>query len=80
MADVALAALAVLVREDDLTGRAVVYERLIPEYQTLLKHFQENPLRPLIEVSDQSCRSRGSSQRKIRRSLTARKNDGYSYP
>ena len=50
MADVTFSALAVLVGKDDLTGRAVVYERLIPEYQTLLKHFQENPLRPLIKV------------------------------
>ena len=48
--DVAFSALAVLVGKDDLTGWAVVYERLVPEYQTLLKHFQENPLRPLIKI------------------------------
>ena len=50
MADVAFSALAVLVGKNDLTARAVVYERLIPEYQSLLEHLQENPLGPLIKV------------------------------
>ncbi len=50
MADVALAALGVLVRENDLAGGAVVNKGLVPESETMLKHLQEDPLGPLIVV------------------------------
>ena len=50
VADVALAALGVLVRENDLTGRAVVDEGLVPEGKAVVEHLQEDPLGPLVVV------------------------------
>ena len=50
MTDVAFAALAILVRENDLAVRAVVDERLVSERESLLKKLEEDPLRPLVVV------------------------------
>ena len=50
VADVALAALGILVGEDDLTARAVVDERLVPENEAVLKHLEEYPLCPLVVI------------------------------
>ena len=50
MTDIALAALAVLVREHDLTRGAVIDQGLIAEHESLLKELQEDPLRPLVVI------------------------------
>ena len=50
VADIAFSTLAVLIGKNDLTGRAVIYQRLVAEYKTLLKHFQKDPLCPFIEI------------------------------
>ena len=50
MADIAVSSLAVLVRKNHFTGRAVIYKRFASEYQTMLVHFQKNPLGPLVIV------------------------------
>ena len=48
LADIALAALTVLVGKNDLAARAVVDERLVAENETVLEHLQEDPLRPFV--------------------------------
>ena len=50
MADIALAALAVLVGENDLAVRAVVDQRLVPEDKAVIKEFEEDPLGPLVVI------------------------------
>ena len=50
VADVALAALGVLVGQDHLAVRAVVDERLRAEHEPVFEQLQENPLRPLVVV------------------------------
>ena len=50
VADVALAALAVLVGQHHLAGGAVVHQGLVAEHHAMLKQLQENPLRPLVIV------------------------------
>ena len=48
VADIALAALAVLVGQNDLAGGAVVDKGLVSENHAVLKQLQENPLGPLV--------------------------------
>ena len=48
VANIALAALRVLIGQHHLAGRAVVDKRFVAERKPVFKHFQENPLRPLI--------------------------------
>ena len=50
MADIALAALRVLVGEHAFAARAVVDERLVAENESVLEHLEEDPLSPLIVV------------------------------
>ena len=50
VADVALAALAVLVGKHHLAGGAVVHQGLVPEHHAVFKQLQENPLGPLVIV------------------------------
>ena len=46
--DIALATLRILVGQHHLTARAVVHQRGGAEHQTVVEHFAENPLRPLV--------------------------------
>ena len=55
VADVALAALGVLVRENDLTVRAVVDEGLRTEYEIMLIELLKDPLGPLIVILVGGC-------------------------
>ena len=50
VADIALAALAVLVGEDHLAVGAVVHQSLVPESQSVVEQLQEDPLGPLVIV------------------------------
>jgi hypothetical protein len=50
VADIALAALAVLIGEDDLAGRAIVDEGLVTEDKAVVKELAEDPLGPLIII------------------------------
>ncbi|CDB77350.1 uncharacterized protein BN552_02139 [Blautia sp. CAG:237] len=50
VADIAFAALAVLIGKNDLAVRAVVYKSSVSEYETLLKHFEEDPLCPFVVI------------------------------
>ena len=50
MADIALTALAVLVGENDLAGRAIVDKRLVTENKTVVKEFAEDPLCPFVII------------------------------
>ena len=48
VADVALAALRILIGQHDLAGRAVIHKRLVAEHKPVLEHLEEDPLRPLV--------------------------------
>ena len=48
VADIALAALGILIGKHDLAGRAVIHERLVTEHKSVLEHLEEDPLRPLV--------------------------------
>ena len=48
VADIALASLGVLIRKDNLAGWTVIDERLGPEYESVLKELEEDPLGPFI--------------------------------
>ena len=65
VADIALSALRILVGKDNLARRAVVDKRLIPESESMLKHFEENPLGPLVILLlsgvDYSCPVKGEA-------------------
>ena len=50
VADVALAALAVLVGEDDLAGRAIVDQSLVTEDEAVVEQLAEDPLCPLVII------------------------------
>ena len=50
VADVTFSTLAVLIGKNNFAGWTVVYQCLITEYQSVLKHFQENPLCPFVEI------------------------------
>ena len=50
VADIALTALAVLIGQNDLAVRAVIDQRLVTEYQTVLIELEENPLGPVIII------------------------------
>ena len=50
VADIAFAALAVFIRKNNLTMRAVVYKSSVSEYKTLLKHLEEDPLCPFVVI------------------------------
>ena len=50
VADIALTALAVLIGQNDLAVRAVIDQRLVPEYQTVLIELEEDPLGPVIII------------------------------
>ena len=55
VADVALAALGILVREHDLAVRAVVDEGLRTEYEMMLIKLLKDPLGPLIVILMRGC-------------------------
>ena len=48
VADVALAALGILIGQNDLAGRAVIDKGLIAEHKPVLEHLEEDPLRPFV--------------------------------
>ena len=50
MADVALAPLGILIGQYDLAVRAVIHERFGAEYESIVEHFAENPLGPVVIV------------------------------
>ena len=63
VAYVALAALRIFVRKDDLAVRTVVHERFCAEHETVLEQLQKDPLRPLVVIGQ----GRGDLARPVER-------------
>ena len=63
VAHVALAALRILVTENDLAVRAVVDERLCAEHEPVIEELPEDPLRPLVIIGN----GRGDLARPVER-------------